>query len=69
MANGDPQIRVCPGETACPWPGLGGNDDCTTSEDVHGAKVTVLCPSSGRITVLTGPAFTGDPVGCNVEVR
>jgi hypothetical protein len=68
-ASGDPEIRVCPGETACPWPGLGGNDDCTTSEDVHGSKVTVLCPSSGRITVLTGPAFTGDPVGCNVEVR
>ena len=32
-------------------------------------KVTVLCPSSGRITVLTGPAFTGDPAGCNVEVE
>ena len=68
-ASGDPQIRVCPGETACAWPGLGGNDDCTTSENVHGSKVTVLCPSSGRLTVLTGPAFTGDPVGCNVEVR
>jgi hypothetical protein len=68
-ASGDPEIRVCPGDTACAWPGLGGNDDCTTSENAHGSKVTVLCPSSGRITVLTGPAFTGDPAGCNVEVK
>jgi len=68
-ASGDPQIRVCPGEEACPWPGLGGNDDCTTSADVHGARVTVLCPASGRITVLAGPVMTGDPVSCNVEVR
>jgi hypothetical protein len=68
-ASGDPQIRVCPGDTACPWPGLGGNDDCTTSQDVHGSRVTVLCPSIGRITVLSGPAYSGDAVGCNVEVR
>jgi hypothetical protein len=68
-ANGDPQLRVCPGEAACPWPGLGGNDDCTTSMDVHGARVTVLCPSGGRITVLAGPAYSGDPASCNVEVR
>lgn len=68
-SNGDPQIRVCPGETPCAWPGLGGNDDCTPSDEVLGARVTVLCPAGGRITVMTGPAMTGDPVSCNVQVR
>lgn len=68
-ASGDPQIRVCPGDTPCAWPGLGGNDDCTPSDEVFGSRVTVLCPAGGRITVLTGPAMTGDAATCNVEVR
>jgi hypothetical protein len=68
-SSGDPQIRVCPGEGPCPWPGLGGNDDCTPSDESLGSRVTVLCPASGRITVLTGPAYTGDAATCNVEVQ
>jgi hypothetical protein len=68
-ADGDPMIRVCPGDDACAWPGLGGNDDCTTSLDLRGAKVAALCPASGRITVMAGPAYTGDEASCDVAVR
>jgi hypothetical protein len=67
--DGDPMLRVCDGETACAWPGLGNDDDCTPSPDVHGARVNFLCPPSGRFTVLTGPASTDQPASCDVEIR
>jgi hypothetical protein len=68
-AQNDPMLRVCPGEVACAWPGLGSNDDCTPSMDVHGARVNFQCPPSGRFTVLTGSAASDTPASCNVEIR
>jgi hypothetical protein len=68
-AQGDPMIRVCPGDVPCPWPGLGNNDDCTPGGNVHGARVTFTCPASGTFTVLTGPAVSDETAGCDVELR
>jgi hypothetical protein len=68
-AEGDPMLRVCAGEDPCSWPGLGNNDDCTPSAEVHGARVNFSCPASGRFTVLSGPSTSNDDAACDVEIR
>ena len=67
--DGDPMIRVCEGDGACLWPGLGANDDCSPGFLALGSRVNFVCPPGGRYTVLTGPAYSTDEVKCNVEVR
>ena len=66
--TGDAMIRVCDGsDNPCTLADSIGNDDdsCSTLCPL----ASVLCPSSGQITVLSGPYNSGASYSCTVQVR
>ncbi len=68
----DPVLRVCAGDAICAdLAALGSNDDACPVDGARNpcSRVTVTCPPSGRIRVLTGPYRAGSAYTCRVETR
>jgi hypothetical protein len=73
VCDGDPMIRICPGNTPCvDLTALASNDD---SCNVDGgatrlcSMVNFTCPASGRYTILTGAFRAGGAYECHLDTR
>ncbi len=71
--EGDPILRVCPGNAPCTVDrALASNDDSAACRPATGsnvcARLTFPCPEGGRYTVLTGPYQPGQSYRCDVAV-
>ncbi len=74
--TGDPVLRVCAGDVPCRGiEAIAENDDAecgiAAACEAGGCcpETAVVCPPSGRITVLTAPIVRSEPSMCSLVVR